>query len=329
VQGASTVRWKLPNAISVFLRPPSLEELAPRLAARGTETAAERGRKCPILRVAPTGIAAFNIHGATLHQALSIPVRSCPTLNAQQLLPLQGRLNHINYIILDEKSMVGRRLFSKVDSRFRDGFLYRRNDYFGGCSMLMFGDFGQLPPVGDTPLFDLHLRDGNSNSVLEANNGRDAYLSLTESITLNRIMRQRGEDVDTRRLHEILEHMRIQDVSDEDVELLNSRVLDDLPPEERATFDDDALYLCPTNALVDELNHDPLGASNKPVLIVLALHTGIGASKESEDNADGLQQKLLLMEGAKVMLTRNLWTLQGLTNGTMGIIGTLPTFLFF
>src|SRR6202011_3680140 len=42
VQGASTVRWKLPNAISVFLRPPSLEELVPRLAARGTETAEER-----------------------------------------------------------------------------------------------------------------------------------------------------------------------------------------------------------------------------------------------------------------------------------------------
>jgi guanylate kinase len=42
VQGASTVRWKLPNAISVFLRPPSLDELAPRLAARGTDTPAER-----------------------------------------------------------------------------------------------------------------------------------------------------------------------------------------------------------------------------------------------------------------------------------------------
>jgi guanylate kinase len=42
VQGASTVRWKLPNAITVFLRPPSLEELAPRLAARGTETDEER-----------------------------------------------------------------------------------------------------------------------------------------------------------------------------------------------------------------------------------------------------------------------------------------------
>ena len=42
VQGASTVRWKLPNAISIFLRPPSLDELLPRLAARGTETPEER-----------------------------------------------------------------------------------------------------------------------------------------------------------------------------------------------------------------------------------------------------------------------------------------------
>ena len=42
VQGASTVRWKLPNAITIFLRPPSLDELLPRLAARGTETPDER-----------------------------------------------------------------------------------------------------------------------------------------------------------------------------------------------------------------------------------------------------------------------------------------------
>jgi guanylate kinase len=42
VQGASTVRWKLPNAVTIFLRPLSLEELVPRLAARGTETPQER-----------------------------------------------------------------------------------------------------------------------------------------------------------------------------------------------------------------------------------------------------------------------------------------------
>jgi guanylate kinase len=42
VQGASTVRWKLPNAITIFLRPASLEELMPRLEKRGTETDEER-----------------------------------------------------------------------------------------------------------------------------------------------------------------------------------------------------------------------------------------------------------------------------------------------
>jgi len=42
VQGASTVRWKLPTAITIFLRPESLEELVPRLAARGTENDEER-----------------------------------------------------------------------------------------------------------------------------------------------------------------------------------------------------------------------------------------------------------------------------------------------
>jgi len=157
-----------------------------------TEMALEQGKKSPILRVAPTGIAAFNIHGSTLHQALSLPIRGNTKLTAQQLLLLQGRLESIKYIILDEKSMVGRRFLSRVDSRFRDGFI-RQDEYFGNCSVLMFSDFGQLPPVADIPLFDLRLRDGISEQILEANQGRDAYLSLTESITLNRIMCQRGE----------------------------------------------------------------------------------------------------------------------------------------
>src|SRR5204863_2605731 len=180
-----------------------------------TEMAGERGQSCPILRVAPTGIAAFNIHGSTLHQALSIPIRGNTRLNPQQLLVLQGRLKPINYIILDEKSMVGRNLFSKVDSRLRDGFpADRRGEYFGGCSLLLLGDFGQLPPVADTALFDLGLRDGSSDSVLESNKGRDAYLSLTESITINRIMRQRGEGENARRFRELLEDFRKNEVSD-------------------------------------------------------------------------------------------------------------------
>ncbi len=45
VQGAATVRQKLPRAISIFLAPPSLEELIPRLEGRGTETPEERAMR--------------------------------------------------------------------------------------------------------------------------------------------------------------------------------------------------------------------------------------------------------------------------------------------
>jgi len=291
-----------------------------------SELAHERGHKCPILRVAPTGIAAFNIHGSTLHKSLFTPVRGKFNLGSQQLLLLQGNMKHIHYIVLDEKSMVGGKPLSKVDFRLREACPNKRNSYFGSYSLFMLGDFGQLPPVSDLPLFDLRPREGSSDNVLDANNGRDAYMSLSESITLNRIMRQQGESELARRFREILDHMRHDVVSNEDVDLLNTRVYANLSPDEKAEYTD-ALCLCPTNALVDQINLNRLASSNKPVLIVPALHTGPGAAKQSEDDAEGLEAKLLLMEGAKVMLTRNLWTSQGLTNGTMGVIRINPLHL--
>jgi hypothetical protein len=139
-------------------------------------------------------------------------------------------------------------------------------------------------------------------------------------------MRQRGEDESARRFRDMLENFRNDKVSDEDIELLNGHILQDLPPHERAIFDD-ALCLCPTNALMDEINYNRLGISNKPVLIVPAMHTGIGASKESEDTTEGLELKLLLMENTKVMVTRNLWTPQGLINETMNVIDINPLYM--
>ena len=151
--------------------------------------ASERGHMSPIIRIAPTGNAAFNIHGTTIHQSLSLPKSGIPPLNNQPKCQLQKRWENCKYIVLDEKSMVGRKLLSRMDARLRDAFPEKQNEMFGGCSILLLGDFAQLPPVGDIPLFNLHPQvRGNPETVMASNKGRALYMALTESITLDRIM---------------------------------------------------------------------------------------------------------------------------------------------
>ncbi|AFR93720.2 hypothetical protein C343_01611 [Cryptococcus neoformans C23] len=83
---------------------------------------------------------------------------------------------------------------------------------------------------------------------------------------------------------------------------------------------DQAIHLCATSAHVQEPNLSGLYLSKKPVLPVSDNHTGVGAEKRRVDDADSLTNVVSLTESAKamLMLTRNLWVYQGLTNGSMG-----------
>jgi hypothetical protein len=73
-----------------------------------------------------------------------------------------------------------------------------------------------------------------------------------------------------------------------------------------------ALHLLPTKAaVVKRCNHQCLAESGQPVIHCVAKHHGPSAHKASVDDAEGLEPLVLLAEGAKVMLTRNLWTSKG------------------
>ena len=103
---------------------------------------------------APTGVAAFNIEGHTLHSLLSLPTKGkYKDLEGERLRHMQQSLAGMHYLIVDEMSMVGRKMFGQVDKRLCQVFPHHAGQLFGGCSCLLFGDFGQLPPVMDLPLY--------------------------------------------------------------------------------------------------------------------------------------------------------------------------------
>jgi hypothetical protein len=277
--------------------------------------AATYGRTSPIVRAAPTGVASNQIGGQTLHSLLRLPVdgnyrslSETPTvLNA-----LQRRFRGIYYLVIDEKSMLGLKTLAWVDQRLREVFPENRDEFFGGLSVILIGDFFQLPPVLNKALYST----GDDLKDMEIV-GRNAYLSFNKSVFLTTIQRQQGEDQAPFR--RALEELRKTEVSIPSWELLTSRCSVKLSPDEVESFGD-ALRIYPTKSQVTKYNHDHMLGLASPAIQVEAIHEGVGAEKVESSNAGNLAKQLPLCVGCRVMLTRNLWTNVGLVNGARGTV---------
>ncbi len=101
---------------------------------------------------APTGVVAFNIEGRTIHSALSVLILNVE-LEGESLKKFQNKLKYIQYFIIDEMSMVGRRFLAIIDLRLRQAFSDHSNIPFGGRFIILVRDFGQLPPVCDVLMY--------------------------------------------------------------------------------------------------------------------------------------------------------------------------------
>ena len=265
-----------------------------------------------VVVAAPTGVAAFNIDGHTLHSLFSLPVRGeFKDLEGERLTKLQQAFSEVKYLIIDEMSMVGRKTFGQVDRRLRQAFPHHSQEVFGGCSCLLFGDFGQLPPVMDLPLYTTDSRSELSDQ------GRAAYQTFQQAVVLEQVMRQAGQHPEQVRFRDILLRLRDAEVTVADWNHLMTRTptrVQDVSP--FAT----ALHLIPTVEAVVEYNVAQLQASGQPIATIKAVHTGPNAAKAPADDAGGLEAVVCLAKSARVMLTSNLWVDVGLVNGAMGTV---------
>ncbi len=136
------------------------------------------------LRVAaPTDVAAFNVDGHTLPSLFSLPTkRVFKDLEGDRLHQLQQALSPMKYLIIDEMSMVGRKTLGQVDRHLRQIFPPHTQEVFGGCSYILCGDFGQLPPVMDLPLYTT-----DSHTEL-SDQGRTAYQHFDTAFILDQVM---------------------------------------------------------------------------------------------------------------------------------------------
>ncbi|KAM4062490.1 PIF1-like helicase [Hirsutella rhossiliensis] len=259
----------------------------------------------PICRVAPTGVASNQIQGSTIHSLLRLPVGA-------DAAALQSRLRHVKYLVIDEKSMLGLEQLARIDSRLRQAFPQRSLEFFGGVSVLLVGDFFQLPPVRQKPLYST----STSLSSLERR-GQVAYRLFDRTVFLTTVQRQVGDD--QAQFRQALQELREVKLSIPSWNLLSNRVQARLTQSEVDGFRT-ALRVYSTKARVNQYNHEHMVHLNAPAIQVEAKNQGNGAGQASSDSAGNLSNKFPVAKGTRVMLTTNLWQPAGLVNGAQGTV---------
>ena len=93
--------------------------------------------------------------------------------------------------------------------------------------------------------------------------------------------------------------------------LFTTQFWNNLTQAEKNEFSNE-LHLLPTQEAVKTVNMGRLSSLGKPVVKCVAKHNSPEAKKASEEDAEGLPKEIFLAEGARVMMTRNVWTSKGL-----------------
>lgn len=151
-----------------------------------------------VMKLAPTGSAAALLGGSTYHSILGIRDSvDGGNVSKQTLTNVKSRLEGVDYIFLNEVSMVSCQNMYKLSSRLAQA-LNEPDLPFGGMSMIFAGDLAQLPPVpgGEgTSLYKKRCSISASTKLWgqESAIGQALWHQITTVVILRQNMRQRGQ----------------------------------------------------------------------------------------------------------------------------------------
>ncbi len=265
--------------------------------------------------LAPTGIAALNVNGVTLHSAFgyynlvnldidSISLDTIRLKSEKQLL-----LKEVSTIIIDEISMVRADTFEKIDKILRA--ITKKDLSFGGKQIILFGDLFQLPPIAkNEELLFLLNRFGGKHFFL-SNAYKQGDFNFLE-LTINH--RQEADSA----YFELLNRVRDGSFTDADITMLNKRV------DESSTIFDRYTTLLPKKGDVEYINNQRI--ANLPTqeykYSAYTIMDKYPDKKKQIENIFPILNLLSLKKGALVMMVANdpehRWV-----NGTLGIVNDL------
>jgi len=238
-----------------------------------------------IVICAPTGVAALNVGGQTIHSLFRLPIGVIADNDIEQSAELRKLLSTIDTLVIDEVSMVNADLLDAIDRSLRQA-RGRRHEAFGGVQVVLFGDPYQLAPVpgeGDErAYFGDHYR---SMWFFDAKVWNDTELTIYE---LTSIHRQHEAE-----FKYMLNAVRHGGVTAEIAARLNEVGARPKPT-------DGAITLASTNGIVTRINATELARLPGRVLTAKAEVSGdFGGRAFPADEA------LELKIGARVMFLRN------------------------
>jgi len=234
---------------------------------------------------APTGVAALNVGGQTIHSLFRLPIGVIADHQIDQVPELRKLLNTIDTLVIDEVSMVNADLLDAIDRSLRQA-RQRPHEAFGGVQVVLFGDPYQLAPVpGDADERAYFQDQYRSMWFFDAKVWEETDLKIYE---LTVIHRQHEDE-----FKHMLNAVRHGRVTAEIAGRLNETGARSAPT-------DGAITLATTNSTVTRINATALARLSGRSMTAKAQITGeFGGRAFPADDA------LELKQGAQVMFLRN------------------------